>query len=87
MFVVSASDAKNVSLPFVTEMIGLNLGSHTFLVEHSQYVVIVDLESLLCPSGWVANVQLEVETKLVSLYLDDATKTEIFVNTWAIFDI
>lgn len=59
LFVVSTSDAENVSLPFVTEMIGLNLSAHSLLVEHTEFQVIDDFEEFLRSRSGIRYVQLE----------------------------
>lgn len=63
LFVVSAGNAEDVALPFVTEMVSFDFSAHTFLVEHSQNVVIDHLKGFLGPGTGVRDVQLKREKK------------------------
>lgn len=47
LFVVAAGNAQHVALPFVTQLIGLNLSAHTLLVEDAQLMFVDDLEQFL----------------------------------------
>lgn len=64
LFIVSTSNAENVSLPFVTEMIGLDLSAHSLLVEHTEFQVIDDLEQFLCTRSRIRYVQLKLCRKI-----------------------
>lgn len=59
LFVVSSSDAEEVSLPLISEQIGLNFSAHALLVEDAQLVLIVYLEQLLGSRSGIRYVQLK----------------------------
>lgn len=61
LFVVSASDAEDVALPFFTEMVSFDFSAHTLFVEHSQDMVIDHLKGFLGPGTGVRDVQLKRE--------------------------
>lgn len=47
LLVVATSDAEDVSLPLISQMIGLDLSSHTLVIEESQLVIIDHLKCFL----------------------------------------
>lgn len=77
LFVVSAADAQDVSLPFVAQKFGRHLGAHALLVEDAQFVFIVDFEELLSSSSWIRNVQLRAKTRRAKIFL-----WLIFMGAW-----
>ena len=63
LFVVSSSNAKDISLPFISKRVGFYFSAHTLLVEDANFAFIFNVDQLLCPSGGVADVQLQITNK------------------------
>lgn len=63
LFVVASGDLQDVTLPFVAQIVGLDLSAHTLLVEDAQFVFIDDFEELLSSRCGIGNVQLHTQKK------------------------
>ena len=63
LFVISSSNAKDISLPLISKRVGFYFSAHTLLVEDANFAFIFNVDQLLCPSGGVADVQLQITNK------------------------
>jgi len=58
LLVVTAANAENVTLPFVSERVSRYFLGHLLVEEDSQFAVIFDLDQLLASGRRIGNVQL-----------------------------
>ena len=56
LLVVTTGDLEDVALELVTNRVTLDLLAHALLVEHTQLVVVINLDTLLGTVGWVGDV-------------------------------
>jgi hypothetical protein len=60
LLVVTSSDLEHVALKLVTKRVTLDLLAHSFLVEDTHTVLIIDLNELLGAVGGVSNIELKL---------------------------
>jgi len=53
LLVVTTSDAKDISLPFITKAVGWDLSTHLLLHEDAEFTLIFDFDQFLRPIGRV----------------------------------
>lgn len=56
LLVVTTGDLEDVTLELVAHKVTLNLLAHTLLVEGTQLVLVINVDTLLGTVGWVGNV-------------------------------
>lgn len=58
LLVVTAGDTENVTLPFVSKDVCVDLLRDLLVEEYTESLLIVDVDGLLSPSGGVGNIDL-----------------------------
>jgi len=60
LLVITAGDAEDIALPFITEAVTGHFVAHALLHEDAQLALILNLDEFLRPVGRVGNVQLHL---------------------------
>lgn len=76
LFVIPTSDSEYISLPLITQRICFHFCPHSFLIEHTEDMLIVDFKDLLCPRWRNGHVQLRNNLQSFVTKL----KSEILLN-------
>ena len=56
LLVVTTGDLENVALELVANALTFNLLAHTLVIESTQLVLVINVDTLLGTVGWVGNV-------------------------------
>lgn len=80
LLVVAASDAEDISLPFITNRVGGNLLGNALVEEDSIPALLIEVNSLLLACGGIGDVELHAEA-ICELRI---TCRQAGIATWAV---